>query len=114
MGYEEDIEKILKGLTVKEREALKTRFGFDLSNPSLMQKNMDSFSETGKRIREIERKALRKLHPSKKYIKPEGPVCSFCFKAENEVEAMAKFDSGINICNECIEMGMEIIRKEEQ
>jgi ClpX C4-type zinc finger len=30
--------------------------------------------------------------------------CTFCLKAENEVNAMAKYKSGFNICNKCIKL----------
>ena len=68
-----------------------------------MEEFQKASKETIKRIREIERKTLNKMYPDRKPIVPSGPECSFCFKAENEVKAMAKHKSGFNICNECIQ-----------
>lgn len=114
MSYEDEVKKILNGLTDREKKALRDRFGIDLSKPHTMKELGEQFQVTRRRIREIERKALRKLSPDGKYLEPKGPECSFCGRAENETKGMAKHESGFNICKECIELSLEIINSEDE
>jgi len=111
MSYLEDIETLLADFTESERVSLIEKFGINLLEPSSISHNRYQFKETRKRIREIERKALKKLHPSKKYTEPEGPECSLCGITESEVNIMAKHESGFSICNECIELCAQVIRE---
>ncbi|MGA7713199.1 MAG: ClpX C4-type zinc finger protein [Rhizomicrobium sp.] len=38
--------------------------------------------------------------------------CSFCGKSEDEIKKLAAGPGGIHICNECVELCMEIMRGE--
>lgn len=114
MSYEDDVKRILGGLTGREKKALRERFGIDLSTPESMKELGEQFQVTRRRIRDIERKALKKLNPDKEYVEPEGPECSFCGRAENEVKGMVKHESSFNICRECIDLSLEIINSENE
>jgi hypothetical protein len=41
---------------------------------------------------------------------PEGPTCSFCGLAKNQVKALVAGPTA-NICNECVELCQDIIEK---
>jgi hypothetical protein len=90
-------------LSKTELKVMKEKFGLDLSEPNSLKEAQESLKNLVKLTREFERKAQRKMHPDKEHIAPEGAECSFCYKAENEVKAMIKHDSGNCICNECIQ-----------
>ncbi len=113
MSYEEDITKLLEGLTESEQTVLIERFGINLSDPVSISRDRFKFKETRKRIRDIENKAMRKLYPSKIISEPGGMECSLCSITENEVKIMAKHESGFNICNECIELCMQVVREKQ-
>ena len=106
------IEKVFGSLSERGRHLLKEKYGIDLENPSSIESSNEKHVELRRRIREIERKALRKLYPGEEYIEPHGAECSFCFKLESEVDRMIKDPSGTNICNECVMLCSEILQKE--
>ncbi len=111
MSYSEDREKLLEDLTETEKSILVERFGIDLFDPSSISQERFKFKELRTRIRNIEKKALRKFHPSKETVEPGGIECSLCGVTENEVRVMAKHESGFSICNECIELCMQVVRE---
>ncbi len=112
MTYYDDVESILKNLSVGERATLVERFGIDLYSPSEMLVSHRAFNDNFKRIREIEKRALKKLKPNNDHPEPKGPECTFCGITESEVKTMAKHESGFNICNECIELCVQVIHEE--
>jgi hypothetical protein len=114
MTYHEDVESILKSLTKEQRATLAERFEIDLYEPKQMLRSRHAFNDNLKRIREIERRALKKLNPNNNQPEPKGPKCTFCGITENEVRIMAKHESGFNICNECIELCMQVIQEENE
>jgi RNA polymerase primary sigma factor len=57
----EDIERVLKTLTDRERLVLEMRFGLDDGREKTLKEIGDTFNLTRERIRQIEVKALRKL-----------------------------------------------------
>lgn len=85
-----------------ELRILKKVYNIDLNEPDSIKKFREASSETLKRIHKIEREIFHSLHPHRKNRYPMGQKCSFCLKAENEVHAMAKHESGFNLCNKCI------------
>ena len=60
------LDEILDTLTGSEREILKMRYGLDGFNPMSLQQIGDQFHLSKERIRQIEKKAIRRLrHPSR-------------------------------------------------
>lgn len=57
----EDLEDVLKTLTMKEQKVLRLRFGFDDGRARTLEEVGKEFNVTRERIRQIESKALRKL-----------------------------------------------------
>lgn len=90
MNDEENMNGTQISLSENELRKLKAKFNIDLAELKSLEEFQEASKETIKRIREIERKALNKVYPDREPIVPSGPECSFCFKAENEVKAMAK------------------------
>ena len=66
----DEIEEILSTLTSREQEVLRLRFGLDDDQPRTLEEVGEQFGVTRERIRQIEKKALRKLrHPVRsKYL----------------------------------------------
>ncbi len=113
MDRENEIEKVLGTLSERERDVLRKKFGIDLEDLDSTFLSHEKFLETRRKIREIERKALRKLKPDEKYVEPHGVECSFCFKLESEVYKMIKDPSGVNICNKCVEACSQILHEDK-
>ncbi|NQU17285.1 MAG: RNA polymerase sigma factor RpoD [Candidatus Saganbacteria bacterium] len=62
----DDLEDVMKALTLRERMVLKMRFGLDDGHPRTLEEVGREFRVTRERIRQIEAKALRKLkHPTR-------------------------------------------------
>ncbi len=60
------LSTVLDTLTKSEREILRMRFGFDGDKPMSLQQIGDQFKLSKERIRQIEKKAIRRLrHPSR-------------------------------------------------
>lgn len=65
-GLQEAMKQVLEGLTVREAEVLKMRFGIGMDTDHTLEEVGKKFDVTRERIRQIEAKALRKLrHPSR-------------------------------------------------
>ncbi len=65
----EHLEELLSGLSERERDVLKLRFGLEDGHPHTLEEVGKKFNVTRERIRQIEAKALRKLkHPSRSKI----------------------------------------------
>ena len=66
-SYVKDIiDQVLDTLTEREKKIIKMRFGLDNNEPLSLQEIGKEFKLTKERIRQIEKKALRKLkHPSR-------------------------------------------------
>ncbi|MBN1412346.1 MAG: sigma-70 family RNA polymerase sigma factor [Spirochaetales bacterium] len=65
-GLKEDINNVLKTLSVKEAEVIMDRFGLNGRKPLSLKEIGEKFNLSKERIRQIERMALKRLkHPSK-------------------------------------------------
>lgn len=61
------IDGLIKGLTTREQTVLKMRFGLAAGKISTLQEIGNLFGVCRERVRQLERKAVRKLkHPSRK------------------------------------------------
>ncbi len=68
----EDLEKVLDGLSPRERDVLRLRYGLDDGRMKTLEEIGQIFNVTRERIRQIEAKALRKLrHPNRNSILKE-------------------------------------------
>ena len=56
-------QEVLAGLTAREAKVLRMRFGIDMNTDHTLEEVGKQFDVTRERIRQIEAKALRKLHP---------------------------------------------------
>ncbi len=65
-GLKETTHLVLAGLTPREANILRMRFGIDMNTDHTLEEVGKQFNVTRERIRQIEAKALRKLrHPSR-------------------------------------------------
>jgi RNA polymerase primary sigma factor len=63
----EDIDAVLETLSEKEAEIIRYRFGLNGNAPMSLKEIGDRFHLTKERIRQIEKKALKRLqHPARK------------------------------------------------
>jgi RNA polymerase primary sigma factor len=60
----EEVNKILEGLPVREKQILRMRFGLDDGQPKTLEEVGKVYNITRERIRQLEAKALRRLHHS--------------------------------------------------
>ena len=106
-------KRILSTLTPQQAKALRKRFGrFDWPDtPASLEDVQKQFRVTRERIRQIEEKALRRL--GKTPPVREGIECSFCGKYESEVKKIISWDTGVTICNECVETAKEMVDEKE-
>lgn len=66
VNLKEDIDSVLATLTDKEAEVIRYRFGLNGYRPMSLKEIGDVFSLTKERIRQIEKKAIRRLqHPTR-------------------------------------------------
>jgi RNA polymerase primary sigma factor len=69
ISLESDIENVLSTLKEKEAEVIRYRFGLGHKEPLSLKEIGDKFNLTKERIRQIEKKAMKRLqHPSRKHI----------------------------------------------
>jgi RNA polymerase primary sigma factor len=62
----EDINEVLRSLTEKEAEIIQYRFGLNGRSPLSLKEIGDKYNLTKERIRQIEKKAIKRLqHPSR-------------------------------------------------
>jgi len=71
-SVKEQIRKMVKELDEKDALVLKLRFGLDDDNPMTLQEIGDQLNLTRERIRQIEKKAMRKLSQSHKLQQLRG------------------------------------------
>jgi len=65
-GLKETTQSVLAGLTTREANILRMRFGIDMNSDHTLEEVGAQFGVTRERIRQIEAKALRKLrHPTR-------------------------------------------------
>ena len=66
LSLREDIDSVLRTLTQKEAEIIRYRFGLEGKSPLSLKEIGDRYNLTKERIRQIEKKALKRLqHPSR-------------------------------------------------
>ncbi len=64
----EDINRVLRSLTQKESEIIQYRFGLNGKSPLSLKEIGDKYNLTKERIRQIEKKAIKRLqHPSRSH-----------------------------------------------
>jgi RNA polymerase primary sigma factor len=62
----EDIDEVLRSLSLKEAEIIRYRFGLNGKSPLSLKEIGDKYNLTKERIRQIEKKAIKRLqHPSR-------------------------------------------------
>ena len=65
-SLKEDLQKVLGTLRPREEQVMRLRFGLDDGRAETLQEVGDKFGITRERIRQIEKRALRRLrHPSR-------------------------------------------------
>jgi RNA polymerase primary sigma factor len=68
-ALEEDIESVLDTLNAKEAAIIRFRYGLGNKTPLSLKELGDRFNVTKERIRQIEKKALKRLqHPSRQKL----------------------------------------------
>jgi RNA polymerase primary sigma factor len=68
-ALQDDIETVLNTLTPKEADIIRYRFGLGKRTPMSLKEIGDHFNLTKERIRQIEKKALRRLqHPARRRV----------------------------------------------
>jgi rubrerythrin len=104
-------KEVLSKLTAREAKVLRDRFGISLESNATLEEIGKQFDITRARIREIEKKALKKLRQKNEQIKTVY-VCSFCGKRDTEVKKMVTSESKTSsICDECITECYNLIRE---
>lgn len=69
ISLKEDINSVLNTLTEKEAEIIQYRFGLNGKSPLSLKEIGDRYNLTKERIRQIEKKALKRLqHPSRRQL----------------------------------------------
>ena len=96
------MKKLKISLGDNDLKILKNKYNIDLTDPSSIMIFKDKSQETLEQIHKTEREIFLSMNPHRKKRIPSGEKCSFCLNAENEVHAMAKHESGFNLCNKCI------------
>ena len=61
----QQINQALKSLTPREEKVIRLRFGLDAGRPRTLEEVGRDFGVTRERVRQIEAKAIRKLHSRK-------------------------------------------------
>ncbi len=69
---------MLKSLTPREEKVIRLRFGLEDGRPRTLEEVGKEFSVTRERIRQIEAKALRKLHSSDALKSKDFGAFFFC------------------------------------
>jgi RNA polymerase primary sigma factor len=65
-SLKEDIDEVLRSLSLKEAEIIRYRFGLNGKSPLSLKEIGDKYNLTKERIRQIEKKAIKRLqHPSR-------------------------------------------------
>jgi RNA polymerase primary sigma factor len=74
MNMKEDINTVLDTLTPKEADIIRYRYGLDGSKAMSLKEIGDMFNLTKERIRQIEKKAIRRLQHSSRMNRLEAYV----------------------------------------
>lgn len=89
-------------LSENDLRVLKEEYNLDITEPNSLKVFEKATRETSKRIREKQLEIFNNLYPHRKKRIPSGLECTFCLRKENEVTAMAKHESGFNLCYGCV------------
>lgn len=104
----EATREVLANLTTREAEALRKRFGIDISSDPTLQEIAFQFDVTRERIEQIEEKALKKLARKKEL--EALPKCSFCKLRSDQVNRLiAAPDSDVFICDGCVKECLKVL-----
>lgn len=111
------VKELLSGLTPREIEVLKKRFGVELEDHPDIKEIGNQFDLTRTRIKEIENRALKKLSESdnrkQSSLKQEFEKCSFCGLALSDSVIHLKGKSGANICAGCLETCGKLLENDD-
>ena len=102
MEISERFGNIIAGMDSEDAKLLQEVIGRSidaLQNVESEEELMKRIEDTGRRIKEIEKKALKRLESRKL-----NPACSFCLMNVESVDHMFKSEKSVNhICSICIE-----------
>jgi hypothetical protein len=104
-----DAEQIIAKLTARELDYLEDTFGLNLRDADRLEV-LETLSETRRRIRTIEEKAIRRRREKN----GERPTCSFCGGMPETVGLLCQSSLGPYICGACAQAVVERIDVEKQ
>ena len=111
------IKEFVGGLTPREAEVLRKRFGVEFQIDADLKEIGNQFDVTRKRIKEIENMALKKLSKSRGEKQPiqktKVEECSFCGIELSNAVKYAKGKSGVFICASCLEACGKILEEDD-
>jgi len=111
------IKELLGGLTPREAEVLRKRFGIELQSDADLKEIGNKFDVTRERIKEIENKALKKLSKSRGEKQPikksKVDECSFCGIELSSTVKYVKGKSGVFICASCLGACGKILEEDD-
>ena len=111
------IKEMLGGLTPREAEVLRKRFGVEWQTDENLKEIGDQFDITRKRIKEIENKALKKLSKYRGEKQPtlgqKSEECFFCRIELSNTVKYVKGKFGVYICASCLEVCSKILEEDD-
>ena len=107
MADDKDVKGVLEGLTDREKKVIKDRFGVDVDPDASLETLAEQFDVTRKKIRAIERNALKRFLKDAVRTSSPNAKCLRCGKKSNDVRIMFCTRSGATYCEDCVENILE-------